>query len=1745
MSSSNTARSEAWHTLSRHYIYTNSRIKIHARSKYKYTLNEIYSQLTIIENPLPNMQVNLPNNPTYADSILDRKSENIFPLEDIILKKQSQLYLAIGQIGTGKTWLARNIASLWANDLVNEGKSLLIYIDCELPEVKSAKDILSVIASIPLKDNSNFQNYFEHLLSKDGRDLIFIIDAYDVLIRYVPNSPLHQIVGRKLLSKSSILLLSRPCVQFYNELNTTYVNYTQLEVLGFSSKSCSDYFTKSSTKLLQGSQSIFTFLSMFPDLRHIARFPLVAFSIIKLVNIENLEQFLSVDYIIKYILVQIMNHHLIHYLTGNIKSQHLSIVSLNVVSTGKYHSISHLYKSAYECLLESINTVTEDIPTFHEGFFPDGLGFYCTTYTLANNEWKPQYTFISLIMQEFLAVMHTKKSPRKSAETFSSVLPLLKKEIPPHYFILGCNKDLLINESDDNVYRFLLPTIHTSNRTYALVLNIMVEIVFLKPTQLLALFPNNTIQFSDYPLEGWLLRGISFFLHKFNVFTSLSLSNCSITDRMLFQLLTNLKLNSSIQYINLQSNKLTDSAVPILRDSLQQHLSSLRKLDLSNNSISTNQIISLESDFSQIEFITNQSIPQEILNRGEVFVSQYKLACSEGSQHIKFFRLMVVGSEGVGKTSLLKALRNKPFEGKEMSTDFIEKTDITITELSNDWSQNLSFKDRLKETRDDILAHITVKRVKSLTNLSNLADDTNFSELVLQPVTTGIDNEEMSDTTMDFNISEPELETADNKSTNDPLLEAQQELEIAQSPIEHTLEEPINKSPIENEQLSQLPSIHIDQFESNDDTAENSTFTADPQITASFAQLANLPMKNIQEHWSNQRALLPIEFFTVWDLAGQSYFFCMHSLFLTPRAVYVLPVDLSVNLKEPVVPRKRETGRLDRREIKGKVTHLDVIQYWIMTIYSVAKSAAAEVYECKSRIIIVFTKADLVENSIEKAAVSFQLITDSLARKSNCLSIVDKSYHIVSAKDRSIEGFDDLRESIQLNADQIGFNHALPVRWLDFALNILSNTNPVLGKAEITKIADNTQCSEDYTEILQLFHSIGVFFFRKNILVKSLQSLLDIIFHVVSPMNCLNLIQSIPKIARSKPKQNNFRQDIDKAQSMAILTDTILHAILERNSLTEVKTEITQLLEEFGVLLLKSGHGKHKEHFIPYLFKEDITTIYQPDPTDQIIYLYFPDYQIPTSFYFALLSLCLNRCSEYSSPKCKRVRKNDPKLAFDCVKFQWETNLSCIFDFTEHQPYIRVIFQDIEYSDLKIHSKMFSLLFTLQKWIIQIQRDLILSGKLAKIVLNCPCNSFSRTLKPCVYFETFLKQSGNESHFYCKVKQTYFAWRFFNKLLPFKQIPPELGLSFIDKYRDHITENLELSLMLEALFEEGLINGEELAQIYSQEKKEKVGMLLNNLPNKGKDWADKFYKVLKSKNTGNRDISSLFKSYIVETLFAEIPVGEDLDFGRYPLLNNPCGICLIIHNENFDDNSKRRGSHIDFLNLKQTFENMNFLIYSYEDLTKFEMRKNITEIRSMDHSAFDTFFCIVMSHGDEDECIVTRDMETIKKETILNSFTADACPSLAGKPKVFIFQACRGHKQDQGLDLLVDTNADTLIQDNSIQTDEISTIPSSVEAKHFADIQPILPRQEVKKVANFADFYIAQATVKGYVSYRYVTRGSVFISALCSVLKSARYHHHLVDMMIEVRRQVSMVDVKNNVQCPEATDTFTKQLYLF
>lgn len=87
-------------------------------------------------------------------------------------------------------------------------------------------------------------------------------------------------------------------------------------------------------------------------------------------------------------------------------------------------------------------------------------------------------------------------------------------------------------------------------------------------------------------------------------------------------------------------------------------------------------------------------------------------------------------------------------------------------------------------------------------------------------------------------------------------------------------------------------------------------------------------------------------------------------------------------------------------------------------------------------------------------------------------------------------------------------------------------------------------------------------------------------------------------------------------------------------------------------------------------------------------------------------------------------------------------------------------------------------------------------------------------------------------------------------------------------------------------------------------------------------------------------------------------------------MNHPeRGYALIININKFKQNShpERLGSKIDVENLKKTLGNLGFRVdYNRNDWTAKEIRDRFSYYsKVVDHSQFDCFFCVLMSHGDE------------------------------------------------------------------------------------------------------------------------------------------------------------------------------------
>ena len=59
-----------------------------------------------------------------------------------------------------------------------------------------------------------------------------------------------------------------------------------------------------------------------------------------------------------------------------------------------------------------------------------------------------------------------------------------------------------------------------------------------------------------------------------------------------------------------------------------------------------------------------------------------------------------------------------------------------------------------------------------------------------------------------------------------------------------------------------------------------------------------------------------------------------------------------------------------------------------------------------------------------------------------------------------------------------------------------------------------------------------------------------------------------------------------------------------------------------------------------------------------------------------------------------------------------------------------------------------------------------------------------------------------------------------------------------------------------------------------------------------------------------------------------------------------------------------------------------------------------------EHEESEMCVVILMSHGNKD-VIISRNGQDVPVSSLLDKFTTTNCPSLVGKPKLFIIQACR------------------------------------------------------------------------------------------------------------------------------------------
>nr|XP_045604100.1 ankyrin-3-like [Procambarus clarkii] len=248
--------------------------------------------------------------------------------------------------------------------------------------------------------------------------------------------------------------------------------------------------------------------------------------------------------------------------------------------------------------------------------------------------------------------------------------------------------------------------------------------------------------------------------------------------------------------------------------------------------------------------------------------------------------------------------------------------------------------------------------------------------------------------------------------------------------------------------------------------------------------------------------------------------------------------------------------------------------------------------------------------------------------------------------------------------------------------------------------------------------------------------------------------------------------------------------------------------------------------------------------------------------------------------------------------------------------------------------------------------------------------------------------------------------------------------------------------------------------------------------------------------------------------------------GVYKCTSRPRGHVLVINYHEFQSYSWRKGSPIDVANLENLFTKMGFKVTTHSDLSLEGTHNALNNFRSDgDLANVDSAFICVLSHGVDRETFLTSDDEKMTTNEVRNMFKDEACPLLKGKPKVFLFNFCRGQKLEKGC--VLDVAQDAVSLGTTSSPTDLRSSPANPWSPSSIEV--------------FKDMSTIYATVEGVQALRDEERGTFFVMALCEVFAANAHNKSLDELVTKVTERM----IKHlSATTPETVNHAFKKFYI-
>ncbi|KAJ8798083.1 hypothetical protein J1605_001574 [Eschrichtius robustus] len=249
----------------------------------------------------------------------------------------------------------------------------------------------------------------------------------------------------------------------------------------------------------------------------------------------------------------------------------------------------------------------------------------------------------------------------------------------------------------------------------------------------------------------------------------------------------------------------------------------------------------------------------------------------------------------------------------------------------------------------------------------------------------------------------------------------------------------------------------------------------------------------------------------------------------------------------------------------------------------------------------------------------------------------------------------------------------------------------------------------------------------------------------------------------------------------------------------------------------------------------------------------------------------------------------------------------------------------------------------------------------------------------------------------------------------------------------------------------------------------------------------------------------------------------------YPIkeIKSRTRLALIICNTEFDHLPLRNGAAHDIMGMKGLLEGLGYSVDVEEKLTARDMESELCRFAAREeHKSSDSTFLVFMSHGILDGICGTMHSDekpdVLPYDTIFRIFNNRNCLSLKDKPKVIIVQACRGANRGE----LWVSDSPAALADSSSQS------PENLE-------EDAIYKTHVEK-----DFIAFCSSTPHNVSWRDITKGSLFITQLITCFQKYSWRCHLEEVFRKVQKSFEKPNVKAQMPTIERL-SMTRYFYLF